>query len=416
MRVYYGWVIVGISMVVLMLIFGTTMNTFGLFVLPVSEDFGLSRANVNTGIILTNLGMAVASPVVGRMLDTVSTRWIMAGSAVLFGGSMIALGLSHSIWLSAVVLAIPLALGIAGVGTLTSVALVARWFEAQRGRAMAIAAMGMSLGTIVMAPLVGMMIETIGWRQCLIVLGGVLGVLFLLLVPFIRQKPGPEDIGPHPANAEGNAERVNAGSVSDKPLGIGQILNMPVFWLMALSAALAFGALQAIMISIVPLAQESGVSAPRSAALLSIVGACAIVGKLVLVWFADRLDRTQALAFLFSVVSLTSIALMSGSSYVILAGSAALLGLGAGATMPIFLALLADRVGAASFGTAHGIATLMIALMGSVAIRYGGEVYDRTGGYDVMFLTFVAVGVLSVFLMFVSGRITHIRPAVLDPA
>ena len=50
-------------------------------------------------------------------------------------------------------------MGIACVGHLAMTTVVARWFEAQRGRAMAIAMMGMSLGTVVMAPTIGLLIS-----------------------------------------------------------------------------------------------------------------------------------------------------------------------------------------------------------------------------------------------------------------
>lgn len=411
MRVYYGWWIVAISMLVLMLALGATMNAFGLFVLPVSEDFGLSRADVNTGIILTNLGMAAVAPIVGRMLDIYPTKRIMAVCAVLLAGSLIILGLSHSVLVSAFVLAIPLALGIAGVGTLTSVSLVARWFEAQRGRAMAFTIMGMSFGTVVMAPVVGAMIEAMGWRQSLIILGVLLGIVFLALVPLVRERPGPDDIEPRPRRAAAPAPAASfAPQASVEPLSPLKLLRMPQFWTLAVGTALAMGALQTIMISIVPLAQESGVPVTQSASLLSVLGGMGIVGKLILVWLGDKVDRTLALSLLFCVVAVMSAALMFGDTYVTLLACAAFLGLAAGATMPIFLALLADRVGAASFGAANGTASFLMAVFGAISIRYGGEVYDRTGSYDLMFVSFIAIALLSGLLVFVSGRLVPARP------
>ena len=410
MRVYYGWWIVAISMFVLLLTIGSSLNAFGLFVIPVSEDFNLSRADVNTGIIFTNLGMAAIAPIVGRMLDTNPIRRIMALGAVLFGGSLVAFGLSHNIWVSAFVLAFPLALGVAAVATLTTLTLVARWFEAQRGRAMAITIMGMSLGSVVMAPVVGLLIETVGWRQCLILLGVVLASVFLIVVPFMRDRPGPDDIEPKPANAA--PEQVAAvPPASAGPMKPFALVVMPKFWMLALGAALAMGSLQAIMVSIVPLGQEQGLSVTRSASLLSVLGAMAIVGKLVLVWLGDRLDRSASLAILFGLVSVTSLALLFGDSYLALIACSAFLGLAAGATMPIFLALLADRVGGASFGTANGIASFLMAVMGAVSIRFGGEVYDRTGSYDAMFVTFAAVAVLAAFLTFASAKFKDVRRA-----
>lgn len=412
MRGYYGWWIVAISLLMMFLTVGATMQAFGMFVLPVSLEFGLSRADTNTGIILVNLGMAAISPFLGRMLDIYPIRWIMAVCAFLFGASLVILGLSHNLWLSAVVLAVPLALGIAGAGTLTSMTLVARWFEAQRGRAMAIAVMGMSLGTVVMAPLVGWLIENFGWRTCLIMLGLVIGAILLVLVPFVRPSPGPNDIEPRPAGSPiASDAQPQVAAVKAKPFSAMQLLRLPHYWLLVLSAALAMAALQAIMVSLVPLAQESGLSVAQSASLLSIVGAMAMIGKLALVWLGDMLNRSVLLSILFALIALSSAALLFGTTYPTLIVCSALLGLVAGATMPVFLALLADRIGAASFGTANGMAGLVMALMGAAAVRFSGEIYDRTGGYDGMFYAFMAVGLLAGLLTFASGKAKGREPA-----
>jgi len=270
----------------------------------------------------------------------------------------------------------------------------------------------MSLGTVIMAPLIGWMIETIGWRQCLMIVGGVLCLVFLALVPFVREKPGPDDIEPKPAGGGAEAQPIVASEpVSSQPLKPFALLRMPQYWMLAVGSAFAMGALQAVMVSLVPLGQEAGLSATQAASLLSAIGGFSIAAKFILIWIGDRLDRSLVLSLLFGVIALMSIALLLAHDYVTLLACSAFLGFGVGATMPIFLALLADRVGSASFGTANGIAGLLMALMGAVAIRYSGEIYDRTGSYDLMFLSFIGVSLLAAFLVFLSGRFRNSRMA-----
>jgi MFS family permease len=412
MRIYYGWYIVAIGFVILMLALGATMNSFGMFVIPASEDLGLSRADTNTGIILINLGMAALSPFIGRMLDTYSIRKIMAASAVLFGASFVGIGLSHNVWLTGFLLGLPLAIGIAGVSVLPTTTLVARWFVTQRGRALAITVMGMSLGTVVMAPTVGLLIESVGWRMCLIVLGIAMSLVVLLLIPFIRERPGLGDLEPgrkdvpaKPAEASISVGEVPAPPVSAAPLGIGELLRMPVFWMLSLSVAFALAMAQTIVVSIVPLGQESGLSVTQSASLLSILGAMAIVCKLVLAVVGDWIDRELTLTILFVFIAATCAALLKGDSYFMLLVCSALVGLAVGAITPVFMALLADRLGVATFGTANGTAGLIMAVFGAIGVRYGGEVYDRTGNYDVMFTSFIALSLFAALLMFASKRV-----------
>jgi MFS family permease len=398
-RIYYGWFLVAISTLVLMLAVGGTISAFGLFVLPVSEEFNLSRASTNTGIILLNLGLAVAAPFLGRILDLYPARLVMAVAAVLFGASLVGLGLSRSALLSALVLAVPLALAVAGSGTLTSMVLVARWFTVRRGRALALTAVGTSLGSVVVVPLVGFLIGALGWRQSLIVMGVVLAMLFLLLAAFVREKPGPTDLE---MGTRREVEDVYSGDEPKpgaKPVRVMRLLKMPQFWTISISAAVSFGALQTIAVTLVPLAQESGLSVTTSASLLSVVGSMAIVGKFALAWLGDHVNPTVLLTSLFSLVALTSAALLFSHSYAALLASSAFLGLTSGAMYPAFLALIADRFGPASFGTVNGAATFIIAITGAGFIRYGGEVYDATGAYEIMFVTFIATGLLSAILM-----------------
>src|SRR5262249_14959998 len=96
MGIYYGWWIVASSVVVLTLLLGSTYHAFGVFVLPVSEDFGLSRAQTNTALILFSIGNAIWAPIVGQMLDRLPIRPIMLSGALLIGASLVALGYSHS--------------------------------------------------------------------------------------------------------------------------------------------------------------------------------------------------------------------------------------------------------------------------------------------------------------------------------
>lgn len=371
----YGWVMVAVSMLLLLLAVGPTSYAFGLFVLPVSEDLGLSRANINTGLIVLNFGMAALAPFVGRMLDRTSIRLTIGVSAALFVAGFAVLSLSRNVWLSAAMLAGPVAIGVLGLGTLSTTALLARWFATQRARALAIAAIGISLGSVLAVPLIGMLIESFGWRRALMAEALAIAVLVALVLPLIRDKPP----------AESDTARADASvAAAEKPITAGHLLRSPPFWTITVSLGLGFGVLQTIVVSLAPYAQEHGLPMAEAASLISIYGGMAITGKVVLAWIGDRVDRVILLTVLFAVVALTAATPLVSQSYGALAVCAALLGTAAGTTTPAFSALLADRFGAASIGTAYGLASTVIAIISAACIRFGGETYDRTGSYDTM--------------------------------
>lgn len=401
MKTYYGWHIVAISIVVLALAIGGSIQAFGLFVLPASEAYGLTRAQVNTGAILLNVGMALAGPLLGGLIDRKSSRMVMAISAVLFGGSLVMLGLSQNIWLSAAVIAVPLAAAAAGCGTLTSPTLVARWFTVYRARAIAIAMMGISLGPVVVVPLVGALIERLGWRGALVGLGIGIGAVILLLALLVRDRPGPGDVEVRGSEGAALAE---APAAAERPLTAGELLRRPTFWTIALSAALSFGIMQAIIVSLVPFGQGQGLTLVQSASLMSMYGGAAIGGSLLLAWLGDRFDRVVLLAVVTLLFAAAGASLVLAQGYAAILLCAAAIGLGSGAYTPAFLALLADAFGAASFGIANGCSSFLSTLVSAACIWLGGEIFDRTGSYGPMFLSFLALGVAA-FLLLIATRL-----------
>jgi MFS family permease len=395
---YYGWYIVAASALVYMILIGSTYSAFALFVLPVSREFELSRADMNTAMILLNVGNSVLAPLVGRLLDRVPLRRAMVGFATLYAMSMVALALSPSIAFSAIILFIPLPAALLGTGTITMTMLVARWFDAQRGRAMALSILGMSLGGFILAPLIGLAIEAFGWRPALII-SGLCGLLLLLLLSLVvRDRPvaGDSESGqssaPHRSIA--TAGKPNA------PAKIGILLRRADFWTIALSTALATGIIQAIAVSIVPLGLEGGLTMIQATSLVSATGGAAIAGKLLLSVFADKVDRIALMTAMFLLGSVVNAALLMNTGYYPLLACAAFLGLATGALMPVFYALLADRFGTETFGTVRGLTVPILALTGATAVRFAGEVYDRTKSYDLLFAVFIGLQLLAAMLIY----------------
>ncbi|HKT53245.1 MAG TPA: MFS transporter, partial [Caulobacteraceae bacterium] len=126
-RIYYGWAVVTATIITYTLIMGATYSSYGLFVLPISKDLGLSRANANTGIIIMNLGMMMQAPLLGMLLDRVPARRIMILSSLLFIASFAVLARSHSFWVNGAVLALSLPFAFKGAGSLTAPLLIVRW-------------------------------------------------------------------------------------------------------------------------------------------------------------------------------------------------------------------------------------------------------------------------------------------------
>jgi MFS family permease len=280
-----------------------------------------------------------------------------------------------------------------GAGSLTNTVLIARWFVGRRGRAMLLAGLGMSLGAMIAPPAVSLLVEAQGWRFALIAMGVSLGALLLAFGLFVRERPEP-----------GELERVRAAAAPQaaapgEPIRVPALLRTPHFWMMGISAAIAMSVSQSLMVSLIPLGRQTGHSMLQSASIVSVLGGTAVAGGLAFSLVADRLDRVFLLCGLFVAEALVNAALFSDKSYVTLVACAAVQGVLVGTTVHAFYALLADRFGAASFGTVRGTTFFLFGVFGMAFVRFSGEVYDRTGSYDGMFAAFAVAQLLAAGLM-----------------
>jgi len=404
--VYFGWYVVAATIVIYALVLGSTFASFGLYVLPVSEEFGLSRADINTGLIVLNLGNATLAPFIGRLLDKVSARKLMMVSSLLFAASMAIISQSNSLWLDAGLIAVPVAAGVLGGGTISVSVLLARWFTVYRGRAMALAALGMALGGIVVAPVIGQLIETQGWRFSVLVTGTGAGLVMALLAFLMRDRPGPDDVEVRGKVADLVPEPVE--KAPPPPLepapGALTILRMPLFWLLAIAIGFGSSVGQGLTVSLVPIALDAGLTTMQGAGLISASGIAGLVAMLALAAWGDRIDRTLLLSVVLTSCLVPCALLLVAKSYIALLLTALVLGFALAALAPIYIALMADRFGLAAFGTVRGLLVPVMSLMGAVSVRYIGEVFDRTGSYDFGLWAYLVLIALS------AGMVLSTRP------
>ncbi len=398
-QVYYGWYVVAITIIIFMVLVGSIFSAFGVFVLPVSAELGLSRAQMNTAIGLVSFGNAALAPFVGWLLDRAPVKSVMVVCSIMYGLSMVTLGITHSLWLSALTLTLGIPLAYLGAGSLSATLLVARWFTARRGRAMMLTGLGLSLGSLIGPPAIGLLVEANGWRTSLLILGVGLGALLVSLAVIVRERPGPNDV-------ESRHEPVSALRVAEEarhaaaPMKVLAILRMPQFWTMSISTAVAMGVFTTIAISLVPLARAHGFSMLEATGLMSVMGAAAIVGALLLAPIADRVDRVLLLTGLFLLGVLLDVVLLTGYRYPILLAGAIILGVATGTATPTFYAVLADRFRTSSFGTVRGISFLLLGVFGVLELRFGGALFDKTGDYRATFTAAIVLSVAAAALMF----------------
>lgn len=397
MKLYYGWIIVLVNVVCATLVIGTVMSSFSLFVIPVSEDLGISRANVNSAFAIANIGNALAAPWIGRISDKYPVRPVLAISSVSLGLGLVLLSFTPSIWIMIFCLIILVPIGLDGTISITLNTVVSRWFRKLRARAMALAALGISLGGVLIPPVMAIIIDLHGWRKALLGAAIVLTAVLLLGTAMVRDRPGTGDV--EPGKELPGADRQQT-SASQPTLSIMDFLRDSRFWYLMVATSLVASATNAILISFVPIGVQGGLTAVEGATLISIASAAGILSKLVLASFGDRLDMFRLFIAAGLAGLLMSMGFMLGNSYAILLFCAGMLGISYGILQPIMQTLVVDIFGSASFGTARGLFAPIAAVANALCLRWAGLVYDRTGSYDHLYISLIILTGTAIVLMF----------------
>lgn len=387
----YKWVILAAAFVAQMLAIGSTSFGFGLFVKPVAAEFGLSRGDVNLGLMLLIVGMALVSPLIGRALDRLPARWTVLGGALLFGIGALTVAVADTLWLLAVAVFLPLAIGTAALGPLTASTLVARWFDEKRGRALGIVAISASTGGMLVVPIMSLLIERHGWRWAVGSTGLVIAAVAALLALFaIRERPAGD--GGH------------ATAAAEERWTVGRLFATRDFWLLVLSVGLLLAVNQALLSSLVAYGSDRGFSAAQATALITAVSASSIVGKIMIGLLADIVDKRLLLVVVAVLLDLFLGLLLLHPGFPVLIIGCLLAGATIGGVSPIWAALISSRFGVASFGMVMGLTVQLQMPLLLAALRFIGGSYDRTGSYEQAFMIFALIVPVALIAALAIGR------------
>ena len=146
-RVFYGWYLVGIALVSGAFQTGVGIWGVSVFVSPMEEDLGWSRASFFLALTIRTGLTGILSPIVGPWRDTPNgPRMLMLFGSIILGGSLIALRWVDNIWEFYFFFGVLGAVGSLGAGGIVTQTILPKWFIRRRGRALGIASMGGAMG------------------------------------------------------------------------------------------------------------------------------------------------------------------------------------------------------------------------------------------------------------------------------
>ena len=168
--------------------------SFGLFVIPMAGDLGMSRSQFGWAVTTRRMAAGVSSYFIGRLLDRYGPRILIPVSGLIIGIGLIALSRANSPWQVVAIFGVIGMTGLAAPQNIMTSVPVAKWFQRKRGAALALAISGVGIGGVFFLPFTQMLLGSMGWRSTWV----VMAVIFMIMsVPlsaiFLRRQP--EDMG-----------------------------------------------------------------------------------------------------------------------------------------------------------------------------------------------------------------------------
>lgn len=359
----------------------TVTYSLGLFMEPLTREFGWSRSDISAGlIIVAGLSIPFAAPV-GALIDRIGARPIALLGTTLTIAAVAALSFadgSIAQWLALWTL---YAVATLFVKTTVWTAAISRAFSASRGLALGVVLCGTGISQTLTPLIAQPLIDTYGWRHAYqIIAAGWGGAALLMVLLFLREKHHSG-----PATSSGKLAAAPAQALPGYTFQEA-IRTRPI---LQICAAVLVNSLITVGVSVhlVPILGEAGMTRSGAAALASLVGACAIVGKLGTGALLDRIQGNLIpfACFALPAVALAILAARVGSTPAI-ALAAAILGLAGGACAQSAVYLVTRYAGLRSYGAVFGVLSSIMGLAMGAAPWFAGKVFDLSGSYQIFLL------------------------------
>jgi MFS family permease len=376
------------------------LSTFSLFVAPLATETGWGRASILAAFTACAAGMAIGMPIVGKLLDRFTARFVILVSWLAYCACVALLSVTP--------LALPqfyvpfFFIGLFASGTLIPFTkAIVSWFDNKRGAAIGISAALMGLGTTFTPLIAGKLIAVAGFQQAYLWLAlFALIVGLAMILPFVR---GRSEHGIYRSKTAGGPV-AGPASIGELPgLTVGEALRTRHFWMIATALCLTGIAVVGVQANLVPIMAARGIILEHATIALSVFGFASLLGRLGGI-LLDRFHGTFVGSTVLALALGGILLLLFGTSFATAVAGSALIGLAFGMEIDLLAFLTSRYFGMRHFGTLLGIlqgAVLLCIATGPLII---GVAYDKTGSYSLILQILAATFGLCAVLILLLGR------------
>ena len=385
-----------------MQIVGTSIRmSFGVFINPLEAQFSWSQSNIALAYAFSSIVSAVVSPFAGNLGDRYGAKKAMLVGTIIFLVGMISTAYVTEIWQFWITYG--LILGIAqSIFLVPLIPAAMIWFRRHLGLAMGLIMASWGLGPAIATPMIAVLVDSVGWSNSFLVLGLSSTAVMIMLISVFRNRPGDLSL-----KAYGTLN--DDLPLSDKipPAKLlsrfnGHMRRTAAYWNLSSIHFLGCVGHAVILIWIIPIAMEQGLTTVDAALILMYMSSVSIATRLATPSLCERLGVRSVMAVFFILQSAPVLLLffldIPGIFYIF----AITFGIGYGGETGGFPILNRKYFGHAPMGGPHGVQMLGAGIGMALGGWIGGPIFVLFDSYNwalVVSIVASAAGAISIVLL-----------------
>jgi sugar phosphate permease len=388
-RFHYGWIVVGVTFVVLLTGAGVR-STPGVLMVPFEEEFHWSRATISAAVAVSLMLYGVMGPFAASFMERFGLRRTMTGALALLATGVALTTFMRESWQLVLLWGFVVGAGAGAIANVLGAVVAARWFTARRGLVVGLLTGSAAAGQLIFLPTFASVTTHFGWRATVLVIAAVALVLIPLVALLMRERP--QDVGLAPYGEAGGPKPA-APAAHGNPIALAfrtlaDAARTRDFWLLAGSFFCCGASTNGLIgTHLIPACLDNGIPEVTSAGLLAAMGMFNMVGTTGSGWLSDRVDNRILLAVYYSLRGLSLIYLpFSFVSFYGLGVFAVFYGLDWIATVPPTVRLIGSSFGREKSGIVYGWIFAAHQVGASSAAYFAGLMRADLGSYLQAFI------------------------------
>ena len=386
-RIFYGWVIVGLTFITQFVTMGLAYYSLGVYIKPLSESLAVDRVDIAWAVSIQAIVAAVISPLAGRWYAQYSTRTLLMIGTALLAGGFVLLSQITNVWQLYLLFGGVVGIALVLLGVIPSNMLLANWFVARRGTAMGISQFGITISATVLVPVVTWIVLNYDWQTAFAACG--IGA-FIILTPLILRFAVrmPQDIGLH---ADGALHSPPVPDTSQhEQWTLRRALRNRDIWAMTMAVGPCYFGIAAIVLSLPAHVTDLGISALDAASVVAVTTFMGALAKPLFGTLSDFVSPRLALAVSILLQFIGVGMLLPADNLLLLSAAGACFGLGYGAVAPLWSMLLSKRFGTHTFAQVMGANMAMLMPFNIGGLPLTNYIFKITGSYLPAFAILLA--------------------------